>query len=294
MAGENQIEERTPEQRKAEKQRLKQEKADLKKQQKEQKKEAKKRAREIAAQEDDLIDEEEKAGISVALVTVIIIVIWLGILALMIKLDVGGFGSSVLAPVLKDVPGLNLLLPDSAVTETTGGGAYGGYSSLKEAVDQIENLEKQLATAQAKIQGDDDTISDLQAEVERLKTFESMQTEFERIKTEFYTEVVYAENGPGAEEYQKYYEAMDPATAQYLYKQVVIEEAADAELEDYAAAYSQMKPKQAAAIFEDMTDNLELVAKILGIMSSDDRGAILGVMDAEVAARLTKIMDPDS
>ncbi|MCR4587442.1 MAG: hypothetical protein K5682_03435, partial [Lachnospiraceae bacterium] len=159
MAGENQVQERTPEERAAEKKRLKEERAELKKKQKEQQKEAKKRAKEIAAQEDDLVDEEEKAGISVAFVTVIIIVIWLAILALMIKLDVGGFGSSVLAPVLKDVPGLNLLLPDSAVTETSDGGAYGGYSSLAEAVDQIENLEKQLATAQAKIQGDETTIS---------------------------------------------------------------------------------------------------------------------------------------
>ena len=55
-----------------------------------------------------------------------------------------------------------------------------------------------------------------------------------------------------------------------------------------------MKPKAAAKIFEEMTDNLELAAKILKTMSADDRGAILGVMDAEVAAKLTKIMNPDS
>ena len=29
-------------------------------------------------------------------------------------------------------------------------------------------------------------------------------------------------------------------------------------------------------------------------MSAEDRGKILGVMDPEVASRLTKIMDPDS
>ena len=55
-----------------------------------------------------------------------------------------------------------------------------------------------------------------------------------------------------------------------------------------------MKPKEAAAIFESMTDNLQLVARILGVMSADDRGKILGVMDAAVAARVTKIMDPES
>ena len=55
-----------------------------------------------------------------------------------------------------------------------------------------------------------------------------------------------------------------------------------------------MKPKQAAAIFEAMTEDLDLAAKILKQMSAEDRGNILGAMDAEIASRLTKIMDPDS
>jgi len=55
-----------------------------------------------------------------------------------------------------------------------------------------------------------------------------------------------------------------------------------------------MKPKQAAAIFEQMTNNLDLAARILKVMSADDRGAILGAMNSEVAAKITKIMDPES
>lgn len=37
-----------------------------------------------------------------------------------------------------------------------------------------------------------------------------------------------------------------------------------------------MKPKQAAAIFETMTDDLNLVAKILNAMSIESRANILG------------------
>ena len=91
----------------------------------------------------------------------------------------------------------------------------------------------------------------------------------------------------------KYYESMDPATAEILYKQVIVEEQEDAKVSEYAQAYSEMKPAAAAAIFESMTDDLELVAKILWQMEPDKRGAILGVMDEEIAAKLTKIMDPD-
>ena len=134
----------------------------------------------------------------------------------------------------------------------------------------------------------------LLAEIERLKEFEQMQIEFQRIRQAFYEEVVYAENGPGPEEYRKWFEEMDPATAEILYKQVIGQLEESKEIQDFAASYSSMKPKEAAEIFNTMTDNLDLVAKILKAMSVEARGDVLAAMDPEIAARLTKIMDPDS
>ena len=279
---------------KAEKQRLKEEKKKIKDEQKSQRKEAKKRAKEISVQEAQLTEDEEAGGVSVFLVTVVIVVIWLAILCLLIKLDVGGFGSNVLAPVLKDVPVINKILPAESVITTDDEEAYGGYTSLREAVDYIKQLELELEQAQSSSNTDSEEMDQMRAEIERLQTFEDAQVEFERIKNDFYEEVVYADKGPGAEEYQKYYESMDPTTAEYLYKQVVQQQEASKEIQDYAQAYAEMKPKEAATIFENMTDDLELAAKILNQMSTEDRGKILGVMDPAVAARLTKIMDPES
>ena len=279
---------------KAEKQRLKEEKKKIKDEQKAQRKEAKKRAKEISAQEAQLAEDEEAGGVSVFLVTVVIVAIWLAILCLLIKLDVGGFGSNVLAPVLKDVPVINKILPAESVITTDDEEAYGGYTSLREAVDYIKQLELELEQAQSSSNTDSEEMDQMRAEIERLQTFEDAQVEFERIKNDFYEEVVYADKGPGAEAYQKYYESMDPTTAEYLYKQVVQQQEESKEIKDYAQAYADMKPKEAAAIFENMTDDLELAAKILNQMSTEDRGKILGVMDPTVAARLTKIMDPES
>ncbi|MDE7186462.1 MAG: hypothetical protein K2O13_03000 [Lachnospiraceae bacterium] len=275
------------------KKKLKEERKQLKAEQKAQKKEAKQRARELSEQ---ISGDDEPGGISVFLVTVVIVAIWLAILCLLIKLDVGGFGSNVLAPVLKDVPVLNMILPKEAVTSTTEEEqeSYGGYTSLREAVDYITELELELERAQSASNSDSEEMEQLRAEIERLRTFEEAQVDFDRIRTEFYNEVVYAENGPGAEEYQKYYESMDPTTAEYLYKQVIQQAEEDAVFSEYAQTYEEMKPKQAAALFETMTDDLDLVAKILNQMSAQDRGNILGAMDTETAARLTKIMDPDS
>ncbi|MCR4989389.1 MAG: hypothetical protein K6A38_00795 [Lachnospiraceae bacterium] len=285
----------TPEKAKAEHKRLKDEKKQLQKEQKEQRKAAKKRAKEIEAEEAELYEDEEQGGGSVFLVTFVIVLIWIGILCLVIKLDLGGFGSNVLTPVLKDVPVLNLILPKASESVAVPGqeGSYGGYSDLKEAVDYIKELELELERANSANSGNTEDIEALKAEVERLKTFEDQQVEFQRIKTEFYEEVVYADKGPGIEEYQKFYEAIDPATAEYLYKQVTIQKEESDDIKEFAKAYSEMKPKQAAAIFEAMTDNLDLVARILNVMDATSRGKILGVMDKEVAAKITKIMDPE-
>ena len=189
---------------------------------------------------------------------------------------------------------MNKILPADTITETDDIESYYGYSSLKDAVDQIKVYESQIDSQIETIEAYEEQIAALTAEVERLETFEDNQVEFQRIKTEFYEEVVYSEKGPGADAFMEYYASMDPETAELIYQQVVTQENYDAEIEEYAQAYSEMKPKEAAGIFEAMTDDLELAAKILGAMQPDDRGKILGVMDPEVAARITKIMEPES
>lgn len=284
---------KTPDASAAEKKRLADEKKKLKEEQKKQKKEAKKRAKEIEAQEAELSADDESGGFFTVIATIGIILVWVAILCVVIKLDVGGFGSKVLTPLLKDVPVVNLILPNSQNSGNIST-ENGGYTNLNDATEQIKNLELQLQQAQTdnlKLQED---VANLKAENARLQEFEDKQVEFQRIKNEFYEEVVYAENGPGAEAYQKYYESMDPTTAEYLYKQVIAQLQEDKSVQDYAAAYSSMKPKKAAAIFEQMTDNLNLAARILKTMSAENRGNILAEMDPAIAAKLTKIMDPES
>lgn len=280
-------------QTKAQKQKIVEEKKNLKKEQKEQKKEAKKRAREIAKQEDELAEQEEGNTLVTFGATLLIVVLWLAVICVIIKMDIGGFGSNIMTPILKDIPVVNKILPGVSMSVTSNPEEYGGYTNLKDAVDQIKKLELQIDNLQVSINTKDEEAKTLKAEIIRLQEFEKKQVEFQRIRTEFYEEVVYADKGPGAEEYAKYYETMDPAMAEYIYKQVVASVQATKEIQDYASAYSQIKPKEAAGIFEKMTDDLNLVAKILNAMNAESRGKILGAMDATVAAKLTKIMDPE-
>lgn len=241
----------------------------------------------------DIDDDDEGFSPSVFFIVVLIVLIWLAILALLVKLDIGGFGSGVLYPILKDVPVINRILPDVVDTEEY----VGEFDNLPDALAEIERLNAvvaELKEAQDAVDEEDsDEVKALKEEIARLRTFEDSQIEFDKLKTEFYEEVVFAENAPTIDQYKAFYESIDPDNAEYLYKQVVRQLEVDSEMKEYVQAYTDMKPKQAAAIFEMMGDNIDLVAKILGQMEPSGRAKILGVMDPEMASKITKIMDPD-
>ena len=188
-----------------------------KKEEKKQRKAEKKQMQE----EGDTAEEEESGGskIAVILATIVFIAIWLAILALIIKMDIGGFGSTVLQPILKDVPVINKILPETGEEPVVD--AQYPYTTLNEAIDRIKELEVELSNTQSQSQGNSDYVAQLEAEVARLREFENEQSAFEEEKTKFYKEVVFNENAPDISEYKAYYESIDPANAEVLYKQVV-------------------------------------------------------------------------
>ncbi len=242
---------------------------------------------------DDLNDDKDTKKSSkmvTSLIAVFIVLIWIAIFALLIKLDVGGFGSSVLYPVLKDVPVLNLILPDKAGSASSNTGDT--YTTLQEAIERINELENELAIYKQNANDNAETISTLTAEVSRLQVYEDNQAYFETIKKKFDEEVIYAENAPDITEYKAWYEEIYPENADFIYRQVAEQLAMDAVVQSLADYYASMKPAAAAAIFEEMTGDLEKVANILSCMKKDDAGAILAAMDSTLAAKLTLLIYP--
>ena len=244
--------------------------------------------------ETDLENTEEEEGssskLAVALVTLVIIIVWLAILALLIKWDVGGFGSTVMRPLLKDIPYVNRILPDSEDDLSTEEDYP--YKNMDEAVAYIKELEQELAQAQQGSSENSAYIADLEAQSQKLKEYEANEAAFEEEKEKFYNEVVFSDQAPDIEQYKEYYESIDPDNAELLYKQVVEQQQTDSKISDYVKGYSQMKPKEAAAIFDTMTDNLNLVAQILENMDAQSRADILGKMNSDTAAKGTEIMNP--
>ena len=225
-------------------------------------------------------------------VTLIIVLIWLAIVVLLIKMDVGGFGSEVLGPVIKNVPYVNQILPEKVFEEESTEDDRYAYETLEQAIDRIKQLEIELAEAQIAADKDAGYIAELEEKAEELERVKLEEANFEALRESWYEEVVFSDEAPDIENYKEYYESIYPANAEALYKQVVEQTLYDEEVEAYVATYSSMKPKEAAAIFDTMTDDLKLVAEILMKMDTQSRADILGKMNSETAAKVTEIMEP--
>ena len=229
-------------------------------------------------------------GIGIIMVLLIIIT-WLSVMALLIKCDVGGFGTEVLRPVFKDVPVINAILPDATDEEIIKESGY-PYTNLKDALDRIAVLEASVGSKEAEIVTLTDQVTELQAEVSRLTVYEQEQENFEAKKTEFFNEIVYGENAPDTDIYVEWYNELDPEYAEQVYREIVAANTNDQQIIDLAKAYESMDPKDAAEILETMNTDLDTVALIMNNMSTEAQGKILAEMDPEYAASVTKKLLP--
>ena len=267
-----------------------------KKAEKEAKKAEKKAKKEVKNNGEEGADDEESLGIGgkliMGFVVLLIILIWLVIFAFLVKMDVGGFGSTVLFPVLKDVPYVNRILPGIEEYIPAEEDEYAAYTTVEEAVDRIKELEVEIEELKETGTQNSDYIAELEAASAELAEYKANEAAFEETKEKFYEEVVFSDNAPDINEYKTYYESIEPENAEAIYKQVVSQIQTDEEIEDYVKAYSSMKAKDAAAIFDTMTDDFDLVCEILSAMDASTRADILAAMSEENAAIITKMMEP--
>ncbi len=297
----------SPDDPKAARAKLKADKKEYRKALKEQRKAQKEKEQEFADRSAELSG-DNAGGFATIVITFLIILIWLAIMALLVKLDVGGFGSDVLAPILKDIPYVNLILPEGSVekksdtttTEVTvdesGNTTTSAIDNLEDALAYIKRLEKALND---EMQSNADLRTEnekLKAEVARLEPFEEQQKAFYEEKAKFYEEVVYGSNSPDAEAFAQYYEMIDPDNAAEIYAKIKQQGVDDAAIKAFATTYSSMKAKSAAKIFDEMVNEnqITLVSKILAQMSVENRSDILAAMEKENSAKLTQLLEPTS
>lgn len=240
----------------------------------------------------DKSEKMEKTGKGTAiLICILIVITWLSVMALLIKCDVGGFGSEVLRPIFKDVPVIKHILPPPSDEEVAIESDY-PYDTLEEALAQITIMDEAIGSKDAEIVALTDKVAELQAEVDRLTVFEDEKNEFEEEKNKFYEEIVYGESAPDTDIYIEWYNSIDAEHAEKIYREIIEADKASQEIIDLAAAYESMEPSAAAEILESMSSDMDTVALIMNNMSSSAQGEILAAMDPDFAAAVTKKLLP--
>lgn len=246
----------------------------------------------MAKKKNDFEENEKRMSkINAIIFLIMIIIVWLGLFAFLIKLDVGGFGSSVMYPIFKDVPVINKILPEVESEEV----ASSPYKSLADAIKRIKELELEVQNLKKEADTYKETIADLRSEVNRLKAFEDDQISFNEIKQQFYDEVVFGDEAIPYENYKIFYETIEPEYAEELYKQVLKKYFYDERYKELAEVYTAMKPKKAAASLYEMTGDLDKVVAILNNMDTDARADVLEALsdiDAVFCGKLTVMLAP--
>ncbi len=239
---------------------------------------------------DEISPVEQESGGSkavTALIALVIVIIWLAVFAFLIKLDVGGIGSNVLYPVLKDVPVVNKILPEASEERQASEGNY-KYNTLKSANARIKELEGRLESESGTTTANSDYIAQLEAEVKKLRKYKDAEEAFNKRVAEFDEKVVFTKNAPSVEEYRKYYESINPENADRIYRQVLDELQYTEKAKELATQYSKMDAASAAQILAEMKEDLDLICDILENMKESDAANILQEMDTTFAAQITK------
>ncbi len=222
-----------------------------------------------------------------AIIALVIVIIWLAIFAFLIKMDVGGIGSKVMYPVLKDVPVVNKILPEASEEQQATEGNY-KYTTLKSANARIKELEQQLSSESGTSTANSDYIAQLEAKIKELQKYKDNAESLDNRTSEFDEKVVYADNAPSISEYRKYYEQISPENAEKIYKQVIKDERSTEKAEELAGYYEKMDAATAAKTLSEMTEDLDLVCDIIENMGDKQAAAVLENMDSGFAAQVTK------
>ncbi len=237
---------------------------------------------------------EKKAGFGSAIVTVIIVlvifIIWLLILGILIKFDIGGIGNKTFRPLLQNVPVLNNVLPDLTPEEEAYLNNY-KYKNMTEAMNRIKELEELTDKLYEENEDYATRQLEMQKEIENLEHYRKEFEDFMLLREAFDTEVVYNDKAPNTDEYIKWYESMYPETSKKIYEELAAQKQKEKIYEDMAAYVSKMKAKDAAAILEEMTSDIEFICSVLECLKTQQVSDILTAFeknDPEFGARVMK------
>jgi flagellar basal body-associated protein FliL len=234
-------------------------------------------------------DADEKGGKGLAIAIVMFIAVLLGAFSYVLIFNGFGLRDKYLSGIISRTPFLNTIIqiPSDEEEEVEPpvdvDALYAEIEELSELTaeqnDEIERLRRQN--------------EGLRTELSHYDEFDEMVSQFRRDKEDFDNEVVFGEHSNYAD-FVRWFEQMNPETAELLYKDAVGMVADDERVRHYMGMMRSMGAKDKAAIFVQLmsTNDNMLVVELLLRHSAADAGEILGQMPVQQAGALMVLMEP--
>lgn len=256
-----------------------------KKQNEEKIKELKQQKKEMQDQLDELNGRTAKSKAVCVLVFLLVLAALMGTFTGMVKADVGGVASNLLAPAIGNVPVLKNILPkdlqaaDPAQTADTVDSTQTADTQSAADPTQTADMQNAAGTVDSTQTADTQNAAGVADLTQTAGTVDPTQgaAGTQGTSTTDPTQTAGTQNAAGTS-------TTDPTQ----------QDTEAAALADYVKTYSDMKPKDAASVFDGMMpDQMKLVVKILKNMSADQRSAILSKMNVQNASDITVEMNKE-
>ena len=233
---------------------------------------------------------EKKGGGTAKILTVVIISSFLGLLvaiALILYFNLFNIRDRYVTGWVQNVPivGTMIIPLEDEVPLAVDRGA-----PRNELIAEIERLELALRESNERFDLLNDSIADLNSEVNRLRLFEEERLVLNMEREEFDRRI--AEGDPA--NFAEFFENMNPENAEALFAEIIATQQQDRELRRFINTFSAMEDVDAAAIAEEMLarGEMRLVVRILSNLRPEQAGAILASMEPENAAAVASQMEP--
>ena len=234
--------------------------------------------------------DEKKGGGIAKILTVVFISSFLGLvvaIALILYFNLFNIRDRYVTGWVRNIPIVGtMLIPDEEeVTLAVDRGA-----PRNELIAEIERLEVALRQSNERFDLLNESVADLNSEVERLRIFEEERLVLNMEREEF--DRLIAHGDPV--NFAQFFENMDPENAEALYRELVVAQQMDREVRRFINTFSAMEDDDAAAIAEEMLarGDMRLVVRILSNLRAEQAGAILAAMEPENAAAVAIQMEP--
>lgn len=246
---------------------------------------------------------EDKSGSILHSILVVLLALFIvaavtaGVFYFAVKNNINGLADT-LRPQIKDHPIFSIALPKEPEPDDPDDPKYLSEKEILEKYNEYrqkaKDLENKLLETNAeieKLKGEaklaTDTKNELSKNQELIKIIKEEQDKLDKDKKALAELIAKGDT----DSFKEYFQKVDKATAETIYKQIITEQKIDEQKAALAKPFSVMEPKNAAKVLTELyAQDKNTLLNIFEGLKANQSALILEQMDSKTAAEITKLL----